>query len=535
MEKSVCVLGGGPYKIGSSVEFDWCCVNAVMTAKKSGFKTIMINYNPETVSTDYDEVDKLYFDELSMERVLDIYEFENPEGIIVSMGGQIPNNLCLPLHKAGVRILGTSPESVDKAEDRNKFSRLLDEIRIDQPEWKSAVSLEDARKFASKVGYPVLLRPSYVLSGAAMKTVFNEKALERYLHKASEVSKDYPVVVSKFIEDAKEIEFDGVAKRGEVLAFCITEHIENAGVHSGDATMVLPPQRVYMETVRRIRKLSERIAKALDITGPFNIQYIAKENRIKVIECNLRASRSFPFVSKVLKRNFIDVATKAILGLEVEKEASSMFDLGHVCVKCPQFSYSRLKGVDPVQSVEMASTGEVACLGSNVYDAYLKALISTGFNLPKKNVLISISGDKNRYRLLEPIKQLEKMGFKLHATENTKRFYERYGVKCHLLHKIHETEGKAPSLLQLLMTNSATGRVEPNVLTYLLKKDLDLVISIPKHDEERKFDDNYIIRRKTIDLSIPILTNVQITRLFVQAISHKKLETLEVKSWDEYS
>ncbi|MBN2423279.1 carbamoyl-phosphate synthase (glutamine-hydrolyzing) large subunit [Candidatus Woesearchaeota archaeon] len=534
---TIIVLGSGAYKIGSSVEFDWCCVNAVQTCKKNKLRTIMINYNPETVSTDYDVVDKLYFDELSFERVLDIYEFENPQGIILSMGGQIPNNLAMPLLQSKVRIRGTSPESIDKAEDRNKFSRLLDDLNIDQPKWKSLTDLKEVIEFIDTVGYPVLIRPSYVLSGAAMKVVFNEKMLKHYISKASDISKKYPVVISKFIENAKEIEIDAVAKNGEILIYCINEHIENAGVHSGDATMVIPPQRLFIETIRRIKSISQQIANALKITGPFNIQFIAKDNEIKVIECNLRSSRSFPFVSKVLKTNFIEMATNAILGMDVTKSLMPTLELDYVGIKAPQFSYSRLKGADPVQSVEMASTGEVACLGENIYDAYLKSLVSTGFNLPKKNVLISVSGDKNRYKLLDSVNLLEKMGFSLYATLHTKQFYEKHGIHSVLLHKIHEKENnEKKSFLGRFFKNGFNGgkQKQPNVLNFLLEKKLDLVISIPKDDEEKKFDDNYIIRRKTIDFSIPLLTNVQITKLFVDAISNKKLDELEIRSWDEY-
>ncbi|MBD3203586.1 carbamoyl-phosphate synthase (glutamine-hydrolyzing) large subunit [Candidatus Woesearchaeota archaeon] len=536
-EKSIIVLGSGAYKIGSSVEFDWCCVNAVLTAKNCRYKTIMINYNPETVSTDYDEVDKLFFDELSFERVMDIYEFENPEGIIISMGGQIPNNLALPLQKNKAKILGTSPESIDKAEDRNKFSKLLDDLGIDQPKWKSLTRYDDVKNFIKKVGYPVLIRPSYVLSGAAMKVVYNDQMLKEYISKASKVSRKYPVVISNFIQNAKEIEIDAVANKGEILVYCINEHVENAGVHSGDATMVIPPQRVFLETIRKIKKVAEKIAKELSITGPFNIQFIAKDNEIKVIECNLRSSRSFPFVSKVLKTNFIDLATKSILGKNPEVVKKPTLELDYVGVKAPQFSYSRLKGADPVQSVEMASTGEVACLGENVYDAYLKSMISTGFDLPKKNVLISISGDKNRYKLLETIRTLKKMGFKLYATEHTRQFYKRFKINATLLHKIHEKENKSSSVIEKFFDRMINGkkRKQPNVLNYLLGKKLDLVISIPRQDSKRKFDDNYVIRRKTIDLSIPLLTNVQITKLFVDSLENKNLDDLEIKSWVEYN
>ena len=513
-EKSAVVLGSGAYRIGSSVEFDWCCVNAVFALAKLGYTTIMINYNPETVSTDYDVCDKLYFDELSFERVLDIYEKENPEGVIISMGGQIPNNLAMRLHKQNVRILGTSPLSIDNAENRHKFSKLLDDLKIDQPEWTEAKSMDEAEKFAENAGYPVLIRPSYVLSGAAMSIASGKKELEQYLQKAVDVSKEHPVVISKFITDAKEIEIDAVAQGGELVIYAISEHIENAGVHSGDATMALPPQYLYHETIRRIKEIGKKIARALNITGPFNIQFIAKENQIKVIECNLRASRSFPFVSKVTKHNFIDLATKAMLGHDARGRYNTM-DIDYVGIKAPQFSFSRLHGADPVLSVEMASTGEVACLGSDLDEAFLKSLLSVGFVIPKKNILLSTGPIKNKAYLLESIKKLAEMGFSLYATGGTAKFLEQNGVKSTVLFWPLEKK-------------------EPNAITYLKERKIDLVINIPKSYEEEEITNDYLIRRKAVDFNIPLLTNAQIAKLFVDSIYNKKMEDLEIKSWEEY-
>ena len=510
----VIVLGSGTYRIGSSVEFDWCCVNTVFTLNKLKYNTIMINYNPETVSTDYDICDKLYFEELSFETVMDIYEKENPIGLIVSMGGQMPNNLALKCYRQGLNILGTSPLSIDRAEDRYKFSKLLDELGVDQPEWRELTSLEDAEQFAQSVGYPVLVRPSYVLSGAAMSVVYDERNLEMYLSKASKVSREHPVVISKFIVNAKEIEIDAVAQNGEILTWAITEHVENAGVHSGDATMIFPPQKIYLETVRRIKNIAQKIAMALKITGPFNIQFLAKDNDIKVIECNLRASRSFPFVSKVSKVNFISLATQAMMGKRI-KERKLNLDFDYVGVKAPQFSFSRLKGADPILGVEMASTGEVACLGTDLYDAFLKSLIATGFKLPQKNILLSINSEENRYKLLDSIKKLDSLGFHLFATEATSRFLHEHKIPHTLLGKIQES-------------------CQPSVLDYLVQRKLDLVIDIstghPQEDEQAE----YLIRRKAVDFGIPLLTNLQLTKLFVESISRKKLGDLEVKAWDEY-
>jgi len=512
--KSIIVLGSGTYRIGSSVEFDWCCVNAVITTKKLGYPSIMINYNPETVSTDYDVCDRLYFEELTFERVLDIYEKESPEGIIISMGGQIPNNLAMKLHRQNIRIIGTNPIDIDNAENRNKFSELLDKLDIDQPSWVEAKTIKEAEEFANKVDYPVLIRPSYVLSGAAMNVASNKKELESYLKKATNVSKEHPIVISKFITNAKEIEIDAVARNGKIIIYAISEHVENAGVHSGDATMVLPPQYTYIETIRRIKEITKKIAKSLNITGPFNIQFIAKANDIKVIECNLRASRSFPFVSKVTKHNFIDIATKAMMGIDENKKYNTL-DLDYVGVKSPQFSFSRLHGADPVLSVEMASTGEVGCLGEDLNDSFLKSILSVGFKLPKKSILLSTGPVKDKAYLLESIRKLSELKYELYATKGTADFLNRNNVEIKILHWPLEKK-------------------EPNALTYIAEGKIDLVINIPKTLEETELENDYLIRRKAVDFNIPLLTNAQITRLFVDSISKKKLEDLEIKSWDEY-
>lgn len=514
-KKQVVVLGGGAYRIGSSVEFDWCCVNSVSTLKKLRYKTILINCNPETVSTDYDICDKLYFDELSFERVIDICEKEKPYGVIVSMGGQIPNNLALPLYKAGIKILGTSPADIDRAEDRHKFSKLLDKLGIDQPVWKELTSLEDAEDFANKVGYPVLVRPSYVLSGAAMSIALSKQELKSYLKKASDVCKEHPVVISKFITDAKEIEIDAVAKNGSLQCYAISEHVENAGVHSGDATMVLPPQRTYLETMRRIKIITKKIAKALKITGPFNIQFIAKDNDVKVIECNLRASRSFPFVSKVFKINFIEIATKIIMDKCIPKIDRSSFDLDYVGVKAPQFSFMRLKGSDPILGVEMTSTGEVACLGDDFNEAFLKSLLSVGFRLPKKTLLLSTGPIEYKAEFLQSTKILQDLGFKFYATRGTADFMRKNGLKAEVLY--WPLDGK-----------------EPNTLTYIADGKIDLVINIPKNIEKEELDNDYLIRRTAVDFNTPLITNLQLAKRFVEAISSTKIEDLQVKSWDEY-
>ena len=515
-KNQVVVLGGGSYRIGSSVEFDWCCVNSVATLRNLKYNTIMVNYNPETVSTDYDICDKLYFDELTFERVLDICEKENPLGVIVSMGGQIPNNLALPLHKVGIPICGTSPLDIDNAEDRHKFSQLLDKLEVDQPEWEELTSIEDAEKFADKVGYPVLIRPSYVLSGAAMSIALSKNELKKYLKKASEVGKEHPVVISKFITGAKEIEIDAVAKRGDLYCYAISEHVENAGVHSGDATMVLPPQRTYLETMRRIKTIAKKISKSLNITGPFNIQFIAKDNDVKVIECNLRASRSFPFVSKVFKINFVDLATKIIMGKRVPHIDRSSFDLDYVGVKAPQFSFTRLKGSDPILGVEMASTGEVACLGDDFNEAFLKSFISVGFNLPKKTILLSTGPIDHKAEFLESTRMLDKMGYKFYATKGTADFMKANGVKAEVLYWPLENK-------------------EPNTLSYIADGKIDLVINIPKNIEKEELDNDYLIRRKAVDFDVPLITNLQLAKRFVEALYRTPIEDLKSKSWDEYN
>lgn len=512
-KKKAIVLGGGAYSIGSSVEFDWCCVNTVKTLKTEGFETIMVNYNPETVSTDYDVCDKLYFDELSFERVLDIYEKENPEGVVFSMGGQIPNNLAVRCHDVGVKVFGTSPKNIDNAENRHKFSKLLDDNRIDQPEWMEASSIIEAKKFANRVGYPVLIRPSYVLSGAAMSVASDEKRLEDYLLKAADVSKEFPVVVSKYIMDAREIEMDAVAQDGEVKIYAISEHIENAGVHSGDATLVLPPQYTYMETIRRIKHITKKIAKQLSITGPFNIQFIAKNNDIKVIECNLRASRSFPFVSKVTGYNFIELATKAMTGKDISGKYQTV-DLDHVGVKAPQFSFSRLKGADPILSVEMASTGEVGCLGHDLGEALLKALFSVGYSYPKKSILVSTGPPKGKAYLLETLRKIAKH-YTIYASQGTADFLNSNKVKTTPLYWPSEKK-------------------EPNMLTYIAENKLDLVVNIPKNFDREELTNGYHIRRQAVDFNIPLITNPQVAKQFLEAVLDTSPEQLEIKSLEEY-
>jgi len=514
-KKQAMLLGSGSYSIGSSVEFDWCGVTANNTLKELGWKTIMVNFNPETVSTDYDVCDRLYFEELSLERVLDIYDKEHPEGVVIGMGGQIPNNLAMKLHDSGVNVLGTSPESIDRAENRHKFSQLCDSIGVDQPKWKELTNREDAIGFAEQVGFPVLVRPSYVLSGAAMSVAFNAKDLEDYLEKATSLSPEYPTVISKFITNAREIEIDAVASKGEVMVHAVNEHVENAGVHSGDATMVFPPQKTYIETVRRIREAACLLCRELEITGPFNMQFIAKDNEIKVIELNLRASRSFPFVSKVSGINFIELATKAIAGEKIERVEKSALDLDYVGVKAPQFSFNRLKGADPLLGVEMSSTGEVACIGPDMEDAFLKSLIATGFKLPEKNILVSIGGDENRFELLEEIKVLGSMGFVLFATEHTQEFFKEHGIKSSVLHKIQENK-------------------KPNVMDYFRQGKLDMVIAIPDKFDKQALEAEYELRRAAVDFSVPLLTNMQVTKLLVHSLSKKKLEELEVRHWKEY-
>lgn len=515
-DESIVVLGGGAYRIGSSVEFDWCCVNAVLTLNKLDYKTIMINYNPETVSTDHDICDKLYFEEMTLERILDIYEKENPKGIIVSMGGQIPNNLAIKLKEQSVNVLGTHPKMIDRAEDRNKFSEVLDSLEIDQPEWEELTDLESAKEFAQKVNYPVLIRPSYVLSGAAMSIVLSETELEEYLKKASDISQEHPVVISKFITDAREIEVDAVASEGKLYCYAISEHVENAGVHSGDATIVLPPQRTYLETMRRVKIITKQIADEFEITGPFNIQFIAKDNEVKVIECNLRASRSFPFVSKVLKLNFIDSATRLIMGERIPKVDKSSFDLDYVGVKASQFSFTRLKGSDPTVGVEMSSTGEVACLGDDFNEAFLKSLLSTGFRIPKKGVMLSTGTLKEKAEFLNEIKILQNMGLKFYATKGTADFYKNNGIEMEVL-------------------NRPFDNVEPSIMSYLEAGEIDLVINIPKTSEKVELDSDYLIRRRAIDLNIPLITNIQFAKRFVKSLNKYNYENLSIKSWDEYN
>lgn len=512
-KKSVVVLGSGAYRIGSSVEFDWCGVQALNTIRKEGWRSVMINYNPETVSTDYDICDRLYFDELTFERVLDILELENPYGVIVSTGGQIPNNLALRLDAQGVSILGTSAESIDRAEDRDKFSAMLDTIGVDQPEWRALTSLEDIQAFVQEVGFPVLVRPSYVLSGAAMNVCSNNEELERFLALAANVSKQHPVVVSRFIEHAKEVEMDAVAREGEIIAYAISEHIEYAGVHSGDATIQFPPQKLYVETMRRIKRISRRIAKELNISGPFNIQFLARDNDIKVIECNLRASRSFPFVSKVLKLNLIELATRVVLGMEVQKPDKSLFDLDYVGIKASQFSFNRLQNADPVLGVDMASTGEVGCLGQDTSCALLKAMLSVGYRIPQKGILLSTP--KQKVDMLEAARMLQQQGFTLYATGGTSAFLEENGVKSVRVYWPSE-EGT------------------PQALDLLHRKEIDMVVNIPKNLSSSELDNGYKIRRSSIDLNIPLITNARLASAFIGAFCSMKVEDLAIQSWNEY-
>jgi len=557
------VLGSGAYCIGSSVEFDWGCVNALQTCAKEGFETVMINYNPETVSTDYDLCDKLYFDELSFERVLDIYELENGDagvegravaGVIVSTGGQVPNNLALKLYKVGVKILGTDPADIDRAEDRHKFSGMLDKLGVDQPKWMELSSMEDIFGFVEEVGYPVLVRPSYVLSGAAMSVAYSREDLERFLGKAAKISKEAPVVVSKFELGAKEIEIDAVASDGKLVIYAIAEHIENAGVHSGDATIVLPPQKLYIETIRRIKVIAKQIASELHISGPFNIQFLAKSNRVMVIECNLRSSRSFPFSSKVTGYNFIEIATAAMIAagakskagkagdgatgdrkLKLSKGRKAMLeyrdyktlDLDHVGVKAPQFSFPRLKGADPVLGVEMASTGEVACFGDDLYEAFLKSMISVGFDLPqairpccggglsRRGIFFSVGGLDNKADLLPVAREFSEMEFEIYATEGTADFFNQNGVECKKLCKI-------------------STKCAPNLLDALAEKKFDLIINIPNHYSRSTVTDGYLIRRKSIDLNVPLITNVQVAGIIVEALKRYGEDDLKVKDWERY-
>ena len=510
------VLGGGPYSIGSSVEFDWCCVESVRELQRQGYSVSMINSNPETVSTDYDECDTLFFDELSLERVLDIIEKVGPEGVVVSMGGQIPNSLSPKLARAGVSIMGTAPENIDRAEDRHKFSTLLDELKVDQPDWKEFAELGSAKRFADECGYPVIVRPSYVLSGAAMAVVHTEEDLEQFLQEAALVSKDAPVVVSKFEQGAKEIEFDAVAQEGKLLLYAVSEHVENAGVHSGDATIVLPPQRLNLETLNRIKVIAKQIAKALNISGPFNLQLLAKENRIKVIECNLRASRSFPFASKVTNINFITLAAQALLGKAPTDKQYQTVDLDHVGVKAAQFSFARLKGADPRLGVEMASTGEVACFGDTMAEAFLSSLLSIGFRMPKKNVLLTVGKLEDKVDLLSAVERLHAMGFVLYTTERTHAFLESRGVPSVLLYKMSEPRS-------------------PNIKEYLEEKRLDLVINIPQHYSSAELTDGYAMRRLAIDRGIPLLTNLQLAKRLVEAMGEVEADKIPVKAWSAFT
>ena len=514
-DKSVIVLGSGAYRIGSSVEFDWCCVNALQTLTKEGYRSIMINYNPETVSTDYDICDRLYFDELTYERVMDIIDNEMPKGVIVSTGGQIPNNLAMRLTESNVNILGTSSTSIDNAEDRHKFSSMLDRIGVDQPRWKELVTIDDIFKFADEVGFPLLIRPSYVLSGAAMNVVSNKTELTHFLKLASNISKKYPVVVSEFIENAKEIEIDAVADKGEIMVYAISEHVEFAGVHSGDATIVLPPQKIYIETIRRIKKISKQIAKELNISGPFNVQYLAKDNDIKVIECNLRASRSFPFVSKVLKTNFIELATKIMLGQKVEKPEKSIFDLEYVGVKASQFSFSRLQKSDPILGVEMHSTGEVGCIGDDYYEAILKAMLSVGYTIPKKGILLSTGETRSKTELLNSAHMLIEKGYELYATRGTHNFLNDNNIASTMVYWPDEKQ-------------------EPNVLSCLKDRKVDFVINIPKNLSPDELYNDYEIRRNAIDYNIPLITNARLASAFIYGICKYSLDDLSITSWDEY-
>jgi carbamoyl-phosphate synthase large subunit len=514
-QKSVLVLGSGAYRIGSSVEFDWCGVNALAAISEAGYRPIMINYNPETVSTDYDVSDRLYFDELTLERVLDIVDLEQPLGVILSTGGQIPNTLAMRLHRQGVRVLGTCPMSIDRAENRHKFSVMLDELGVDQPRWQELSTLEDVKRFVSLIGFPVLIRPSYVLSGAAMNVVSNNEELEHFLQIAAAVSKEHPVVVTEFIEQAKEIEIDAVADKGEMVAYAMTEHVEFAGVHSGDATMVFPPQKLYFETVRRIKRISRQIAKELEISGPFNIQFLARDNDIKVIECNLRASRSFPFVSKVLKFNFIHLATRIALGLDYQKPEKSIFDLDYIGVKASQFSFSRLSKADPVLGVDMASTGEVGCLGDSFHDAILKAMLSVGYRIPKGSVMISSGPLRDKVELVPAARMMVEKGLRLYATRGTYDFLTANGIEATLVHWPDEDR-------------------KPNVMDFIRTRQFDLVINIPKNLSSGELANDYLIRRRAVDHNIPLITNSRLASAFIHAFCRIEKEQLSLKSWREF-
>ena len=516
-EKSVIVLGSGAYRIGSSVEFDWCSVNAIQTARKLGYKSIIINYNPETVSTDYDVCDRLYFDELSFERVLDVIDLEQPRGVIVSVGGQIPNNLAMKLYRQSVPVLGTSPISIDRAENRNKFSAMLDQLGIDQPAWQELTSLDDVKDFVKKVGYPVLVRPSYVLSGAAMNVCYDQEELERFLQMASEVSKEYPVVVSQFMQETKEIEFDAVAQNGEIVEYAISEHIEFAGVHSGDATLVFPAQHIYFATARQIKKISRKIAKELNISGPFNIQFLAKNNDVKVIECNLRASRSFPFVSKVLKRNFIETATRIMLDAPYVRPDKLAFDIDWIGVKASQFSFARLQNADPVLGVDMSSTGEVGCLGDDFDEALLNALIATGYKIPKQSVLFSSGATKSKVDLLDASQMLHQKGYNIYATAGTAAFLNSHGITT------------TPVFWPDERPNA-----ENNVMKMIAEHKFDLIVNIPKNHTKRELTNGYRIRRGAIDHNIPLITNARLAKAFIEAFCHMNQNEIQIKSWQEY-
>ena len=516
-EKSVIVLGSGAYRIGSSVEFDWCSVNAIKTARKLGYKAIMINYNPETVSTDYDVCDRLYFDELSFERVLDVIDLEQPRGVIVSVGGQIPNNLAMKLHRQSVPVLGTSPIDIDHAENRNKFSAMLDRLGIDQPAWQELTSLDDVKQFVEKVGYPVLVRPSYVLSGAAMNVCYDEEELTRFLQMASEVSKEYPVVISQFMTETKEIEFDAVAQNGEVVEYAISEHVEYAGVHSGDATLVFPAQQIYFSTARQIKKISRMIAKEMNISGPFNVQFLARKNEVKVIECNLRASRSFPFVSKVLKRNFIETATRIMLDAPYSQPDKSAFDIDRIGVKASQFSFARLQNADPVLGVDMSSTGEVGCLGDDFHEALLNALIATGYRIPKKSILFSSGATKSKVDLLDASQALHNKGYQLYATAGTAAFLNSHGINTTPVFWPDERPD-----------------AENNVMKMIAEHKFDLIVNIPKNHSKRELTNGYRIRRGAIDHNIPLMTNARLAKAFIEAFCSMDKEDIQIKSWQEY-
>ena len=518
-EKSVIVLGSGAYRIGSSVEFDWCSVNAINTARKLGYKSIMINYNPETVSTDYDMCDRLYFDELSFERVLDVIDLESPRGVIVSVGGQIPNNLAMKLHRQSVPILGTSPVNIDRAENRGKFSAMLDKLGIDQPKWSALTSMEDVQKFIDEVGYPVLVRPSYVLSGAAMNVCHDDEELRRFLEAASEVSKEYPVVISQFMTETNEIEFDGVAQNGEIVEYGISEHVEYAGVHSGDATMTFPAQQISFATARQIKKISRAIAKELNISGPFNIQYLAKGRDVKVIECNLRASRSFPFVSKVLKRNFIETATRIMLDAPYQKPDKSAFDIDRMGVKASQFSFARLQNADPVLGVDMSSTGEVGCMGDTFEEALLNSLIATGYKIPSKDkgIMLSSGGAKEKASLLDAAQALVKNGYTIYATAGTAKFLNENNVKATAVGWPDEDHKDIPNVMQMIADHK-----------------FDLIVNIPKNYTKRELTNGYRIRRGAIDHNIPLITNARLASAFIEAFCTLSQDQLQIKSWQEY-